>query len=417
MLVAIRIVAILSTLRIVLFLPLPSFSSGYVSRIVSENSLQGSRDWWYPQANETPSILGFTTSFSYYPGDLAVFKVSATSVYSRISLRIYRTGYYNGDGARLITTVDANPIIAAVQPSCSYENESRMVDCSDWVATANWRIFDNCTSGVYFALPFTMGPNSVSVLGGYIPFVVLQSTQSLGSKILFKTSDTTWVAYNKYGGWNVYRGNGSFAFASRAYKASYNRPFLNRALPPNGQFQNFLFGAEFAMIYWLEQYGYDVSYTSCAGMEVLYESRKLTRQYFQAIFSVGHDEYWSEQLKEAHYSARDAGIHLAFFSGNEAYWQIRWDNINGSEVSKRNDSHDIKFNGLRSHGLDDNKSQRDIDVHNRHRVFLCAKETLDNRAPSSARSRDWTGTFVDSRHRKLSCCYESFAKQYSNPSP
>lgn len=39
--------------------------------------------------------------------------------------------------------------------------------------------------------------------------------------------------------------------------------------------------------------------------------------------SVGHDEYWSGQQRRAVTKARDAGVHLMFLSGNEAYWKVR----------------------------------------------------------------------------------------------
>jgi hypothetical protein len=41
------------------------------------------------------------------------------------------------------------------------------------------------------------------------------------SDVLFQTSDTTWQAYNRYGGNSLYTG----APAGHAYKVSYNRPF------------------------------------------------------------------------------------------------------------------------------------------------------------------------------------------------
>ena len=39
--------------------------------------------------------------------------------------------------------------------------------------------------------------------------------------------------------------------------------------------------------------------------------------------SVGHDEYWTWQMRDHVEGARDRGGHLAFFSGNVSYWQIR----------------------------------------------------------------------------------------------
>jgi len=45
----------------------------------------------------------------------------------------------------------------------------------------------------------------------------------------------------------------------------------------------------------------------------------------QVFLSVGHDEYWSAAQRTAVETARDNGVHLAFFSGNEIYWKIRWE--------------------------------------------------------------------------------------------
>ena len=39
--------------------------------------------------------------------------------------------------------------------------------------------------------------------------------------------------------------------------------------------------------------------------------------------SIGHDEYWTWQMRAHVEGARDRGVNLAFFSGNVCYWQIR----------------------------------------------------------------------------------------------
>ncbi len=52
--------------------------------------------------------------------------------------------------------------------------------------------------------------------------------------------------------------------------------------------------------------------------------------------SVGHDEYWSGQQRANVEAARDAGVNLAFFSGNEIFWKTRWENsIDGSHTPYR----------------------------------------------------------------------------------
>jgi hypothetical protein len=39
--------------------------------------------------------------------------------------------------------------------------------------------------------------------------------------------------------------------------------------------------------------------------------------------SIGHDEYWTWEMRRHVEAARDAGVHLGFFSANSAYWQVR----------------------------------------------------------------------------------------------
>ena len=52
--------------------------------------------------------------------------------------------------------------------------------------------------------------------------------------------------------------------------------------------------------------------------------------------SVGHDEYWSAAQRTNVEAARDAGVHLAFFSGNEVFWKTRWEtSIDGSGTPYR----------------------------------------------------------------------------------
>ena len=48
-------------------------------------------------------------------------------------------------------------------------------------------------------------------------------------------------------------------------------------------------------------------------------------QQHKVFMSVGHDEYWSGDQRANVEAARDAGVHLAFFSGNEVFWKTRWE--------------------------------------------------------------------------------------------
>ncbi len=56
----------------------------------------------------------------------------------------------------------------------------------------------------------------------------------------------------------------------------------------------------------------------------------------KVFLSVGHDEYWSGDQRANVEAARDAGVNLAFFSGNEIFWKTRWENsIDGSGTPYR----------------------------------------------------------------------------------
>ena len=82
------------------------------------------------------------------------------------------------------------------------------------------------------------------------------------------------------------------------------------------------------MVRWLERNGYDVSYIT--GVDTDRRGARAPRT--QGFLSVGHDEYWSGQQRANVEAARDAGVNLAFFSGNEVFWKTRWEtSIDGSQ--------------------------------------------------------------------------------------
>ena len=69
---------------------------------------------------------------------------------------------------------------------------------------------------------------------------------------------------------------------------------------------------EFPLAFWLEKEGYDVTYIS--NVDTHADGSGLLRA--KVFLSVGHDEYWTERMFENVTSARDAGVSLAFLSGN-----------------------------------------------------------------------------------------------------
>jgi len=277
--------------------------------VVCENSLPGSpASEWEITGTGSDTVEGFTTDISVNAGETVDFKVHAESDYT---MTIYRMGYYGGAGARRITELTPDQAASRENtPSGCINNSSStgLVDCGPWRVSASWDVPETAVSGIYFAhVERTSNGDD-----NHIVFIVRNDDRA--SDLLFQTSDTTWQAYNSWGGNSLYVG----ASAGRAHKVSYNRPFNTRATPSG---RDFVWGSEYPMVRFLEANGYDVSYLS--GIDTDRSGSLLLNH--KAFLSVGHDEYWSGAQRANVEAARDAGVNLAFFSANEVYWKTRYE--------------------------------------------------------------------------------------------
>lgn len=276
--------------------------------IVCENQLPGSpRSEWDIQGVGDESIQGYATQISVNAGSRIDFKIKTNA--RAYTIKIYRLGYYQGLGAREVATVNPSAQLPQTQPACVTDSSTDLYDCGTWKVSASWQVPTDAVSGVYIARPIRSDTTGDS----HIVFIVRNDGNT--SDVLFQTSDSTWQAYNLYGGANFYQGGTS---RTQAVKLSYNRPFATRGGVEN---RDFLFSNEYPMIRYLEQNGYDVSYVS--GLDVGTDPALLPKH--KVFLSVGHDEYWSKQQRANVTAARDAGVNLAFFSGNEVYWKTRWE--------------------------------------------------------------------------------------------
>jgi hypothetical protein len=316
--------------------------------IVCENALTGapSSEWNVTGAGDA-TLQGFATDISANKGDTVHFKVTTTAV--RFNIDIYRLGYYSGMGARKIASL--TNITGQNQAACLIDNTTRLVDCGNWTESATWAVPATAVSGIYIARLVRTDTGGAS----HVVFVVRDDVST--SDLLMQTSDTTWQAYNAYGGFSLYTGS-----PQRAFKVSYNRPFATRGQATGLGTSNFVFYTEYPMVRWLEANGYNVSYSS--GVDT--DRRGALIKNHKVFLSVGHDEYWSAQQRTNVEAARAAGVHLAFVSGNEVYWKTRWEaSIDGSTTA--------------------------------YRTLVSYKETHDNQRTDPADPPTWTGTWRDPR--------------------
>ena len=337
------------------------------NRIVEENKLPGAPSTeWDVNGWGDPSIQGFGHDISIDLGETIFFKIKTDSTHYRID--IYRMGWYAGLGARLVDTVAPSVPLPQSQPEGLRDPATHLYDCGNWAVSASWTAPKDAVSGIYFArlvrqdpepepapwradhslTPPAVRPEAVAHAYGslghgrlrialreprasHIYFVVRDDASR--SDILFQTADTTWQAYNRYGGHCTYgrldpehprlRGG-----PPRAYKASYNRPLETR----HYRAVNTVFNAEYPFVRFLEANGYDASYTT--GVDSDRRGELIANH--RLFLSVGHDEYWSGRQRRNVEAARDAGVHLGFFSGNEVFWKTRFEpSIDGSEEPYR----------------------------------------------------------------------------------
>lgn len=288
--------------------------------IRKENAKPGSRDWQLTRVKldevngvRSSLIEGYCSKQSVAAGETIDIMVS-TKPARPFVIEIFRTGYYGGRGARLMTKL--GPFEGQPQPmpaigpknlhECRWKPSTRLTIPADW------------PSGVYLGRLTSIPPDdTVAAWQSYVIFIVKDDRPA---DILFQCSDNTWQAYNQWPDkFSVYthpKGNqGPWA------DVSFDRPYgryaqhtsvVNDPLSVgSGEYLPF----EFPLAYYLEQHGYDVTY--CANSDLVTPDRGLKTK---CLISVGHDEYWDIRQYNSVVKLRDSGVSLLFLSGNSVCW-------------------------------------------------------------------------------------------------
>jgi hypothetical protein len=282
-----------------------SFGSKNENPIVAENSHRGTPGWIGPSATGADVYAGRTDAA---PGDVVDFHVS-TSPAARYRILVYRLGWYDGVGARLIACLPTcNGSELGVPRTAPPPDSTGYVDAG-WPVTDSVAVGSDWTSGYYLARVLILdGAQSGRSATTYF---VVQDPDST-SRMLVQVPVNTWEAYNGWGGKSLYPF--SSTDARQAIRVSFDRPFAWSL--PGGQGP---LGWELPLVRFIERRGYDVSYQSDVATNRDPES--LFRH--RLVVVAGHDEYWTKRMRDAFDAARDAGVNLAFMGANAAYWQVR----------------------------------------------------------------------------------------------
>jgi len=280
--------------------------------LVEENARPGTppSQWVIPpsvglQGYPAP-IEGYADKVSYAHGDELTLYVNTVAPSFRAE--VYRIGYYQGNGARLVHST--GELAGRSQPVPGPRGPVSLIECA-WRPSAVLEVARDWPPGQYLVQLVGSGGQR-----HYVPFTLRDDASR--AAIVIQSSVTTWQAYNLWGGYSLYGGAPTGALALRSRIVSFDRPYRN----PDPQGSGDFIGNELPFVYLAERHGLDVTYWTDVD---LHAHPELLANH-RCLVSLGHDEYWSWQMRfDGATEALAKGCNLVFLGANACYRQIRLD--------------------------------------------------------------------------------------------
>jgi hypothetical protein len=279
--------------------------------VTAENALPGAPGWNHGvDSGGDHGIEGFADQVAVASGQS--FKLYVNTAAPQFTATAFRIGFYGGTEARQVWK--SLPTAGVAQPAAAVRAEVNTVSTA-WqpsltVATTGW------PEGSYLIRLDAVGAAAGKVKGARFVPVTVRSTSTAG-KVVLINAVTTWQAYNEYGGYDLYSGGPKNDYGHRARIVSFDRPYDTTGAD---RFQTY----EQSSIVFTEklaaQHGFQVAYATDLD---LHENPGLF-QGARAIITLGHDEYWSTQMRQTVMQARDAGTNVAFLGANAVFRHIRF---------------------------------------------------------------------------------------------
>ncbi len=267
---------------------------------VPENSLPGDPRWDIRHLGSPDAMTGYAGQASVLPGEPITLYASTTG--RSFTVTAFRMGWYGGDLARKVWrsgTVTGHEQNKPVLVKPANTVEARW-DPSVTIPTHDW------PEGSYL-----LRMDSEAGAQRFVP-VTVRSAQTAGRTVV-KNSVETWQAYNTWGGYDLYNGPGGITdYNNRSLAVSLDRPYDRQ-----GAFM-FLYH-ERRLIELAERLGMPLAYVT--SMDIDADPHLLDGA--SALFSLGHDEYWSPPERANVTAARDAGVNIAFLGANCMFRRTR----------------------------------------------------------------------------------------------
>jgi YD repeat-containing protein len=282
--------------------------------VVNENNCMGAGSTAWQLTNwDADGITGYATQGSVNLGSSVTLRIANASGSGKAEVTVFRMGWYGGTGGRLVYT-NKSVTINNNRQCETPDEETGYWSCGNWENTLTIPSTSLPASGIYLARI----KDTSTGFDNQVIFTV--RNDSLHSAVLYKLPDGTYQAYNAYNGHSLYRFNSAgfttVTGTSKAVQVSFERPYLN-----DFDEANWFLKADLPMVEWLERQGYEVTYTDDTSVDA--NPAQLLNHKVDVIS--GHDEYWSEKEMNGYKAARNAGVNIASFSGNTAYWKVRYE--------------------------------------------------------------------------------------------
>ena len=268
---------------------------GWVAR---ENQKLGNKEWSagiplrysadFSRRKDVPRIEGYLSSTSATCGD----RLTLTTFGSKkFTASVYRMGYYNNSGARLVKLLKSPTQIS----------------------------IDSKTPPGQYLIKLSNNLRAAT----FVPFTVYGDAPSDAT---FVSSVLTWQSYNQWGGESLYKGADG-ARETSATSVTFDRPYDGDG---SGQFRYM----EQPLLTLMEKLGLDVSYVT----DLDVDNNPAVFQTTKAIIVGGHSEYWTVAMRDSIDAAVASGVNLVAFGGNTAYAITE---IEGREIRGRTAYRDV----------------------------------------------------------------------------
>ncbi|MFO1173354.1 MAG: DUF6605 domain-containing protein [Hyphomicrobiaceae bacterium] len=292
-----------------------------------------------------PQIWCYSDQMSYAPGELIQLHVSTSApAYDLVIVR---------DGSTATTVFERSGLDGRLHPVA----EDVSVTGCRWPVALEVPVAESWRSGGYIVRLTARFADGTTMEGHHVVIVRAGTT---AAPILQVAATSTWIAYNDWGGSNHYEGITGTARNLFSPYLSTQRPWtrgfaflpigaprvpirepLRQGAAPRYPHMEWAYANGYSKKYasagwasydrhfcrWAEAQGFEVD---LATLHDLHFDPDILKRYKLVVF-VGHDEYWTGEMRDAVDRYVEGGGRVARFAGN-FLWQVRFEDEGRTQV-------------------------------------------------------------------------------------